>query len=63
VLAGLGFVRMKQGNFSEAAQYFEQAEANGLRIPLIAVSLLQSRFWNAMQQGTEALNANGWMRR
>jgi len=58
VLAGLGFVRMKQSNFGEAVQYFEQAEANGLRSPLIAVSLWTSRFWNAMQQGTEALNAN-----
>jgi tetratricopeptide (TPR) repeat protein len=58
VLAGLGFVRMKQSNFSEAVQFFEQAEANGLRSPLIAASLWTSRFWNAMQQGTEALNSN-----
>ena len=58
VLAGLGFVRMKQGNFAEAAQYFEQAQQNGLRIPLIAQSLATARFWNAMQLGTQALNAN-----
>jgi tetratricopeptide (TPR) repeat protein len=58
VLAGLGFVRMKQSNFSEAAKYFEQAEQNGLRSPLIGQSLATSRFWNTMQQGTEALNAN-----
>ncbi len=58
VLAGLGFLRMKQSNFSEAVAYFERAEQNGLRIPLIAQSLATSRFWNAMQQGTEALNAN-----
>jgi tetratricopeptide (TPR) repeat protein len=57
-LAGLGFVRMKQSNFSEAVQYFEQTEANGLRGPLIATALWTSRYWNAMQQGTEALNAN-----
>jgi len=58
VLAGLGFVRMKQSNFSDAADYFEHAEQNGLRIPLIAQSLAAARFWNAMQQGTQALNAN-----
>lgn len=58
VLAGLGFVRMKQSNFGDAAQYFEQAQANGLRIPLIAQSVATSRFWNTMQLGTQALNAN-----
>jgi len=58
VLAGLGFVRMKQNNFAEATTFFEQAEENGLRSPLVTQSLATSRFWNAMQQGTEALNAN-----
>ena len=57
-LAGLGFVRMKQSNFADAAQYFEQAEQNGLKIPLIEQSLATSRFWNAMQLGTQALNSN-----
>jgi tetratricopeptide (TPR) repeat protein len=58
VLAGLGFVRMKQSNFADAADYFEHAEQSGLKIPLIAQSLATARFWNAMQQGTQALNAN-----
>jgi tetratricopeptide (TPR) repeat protein len=58
VLAGLGFVRMKQSNFGEAAQYFEQAEQNGLKIGLITQSLATARFWNTMQLGTTALNAN-----
>ena len=57
-LAGLGFVRMKQSNFAEAAQDFEQAQQHGLKIPLIAQSLATARFWNAMQLGTQALNAN-----
>ena len=57
-LAGLGFVRMKQSNFAEAAQYFEQAQQHGLKIPVIAQSLATARFWNAMQLGTQALNAN-----
>ncbi len=58
VLAGLGFVRMKQGNFADAAEYFEHAQQNGLKIPLIAQSLATARFWDAMQKGTQALNAN-----
>ncbi|MGA7523262.1 MAG: cellulose synthase subunit BcsC-related outer membrane protein [Acidobacteriaceae bacterium] len=58
VLAGLGFLRMKQGNFGAAAQFFEQAEQNGLRVPLVRESLENARFWNAMQQGTMAMNAN-----
>jgi tetratricopeptide (TPR) repeat protein len=53
-LAGLGFVRMKQSNFAEAAEYFEQAQKNGLKIPLIAQSLAMARFWNVMQLGTQA---------
>jgi tetratricopeptide (TPR) repeat protein len=57
-LAGLGFVRMKQSNFAEAAQYFEQAQQYGLKLPVIAQSLATARFWNAMQLGTQALNAN-----
>ncbi|MGB7167447.1 MAG: cellulose synthase subunit BcsC-related outer membrane protein [Acidobacteriaceae bacterium] len=58
VLAGLGFLRMKQGNFGAAAQFFEQAEQNGLDVPVVRESLETARFWNAMQQGTMALNAN-----
>ncbi|HEX3985463.1 MAG TPA: cellulose synthase subunit BcsC-related outer membrane protein [Acidobacteriaceae bacterium] len=58
VLAGLGFLRMKQGNFGAAAQFFEQAEQNGLSVPLIRESLEAARFWDAMQQGTMAMNAN-----
>jgi tetratricopeptide (TPR) repeat protein len=58
VLAGLGFLRMKQGNFGVAAQFFEQAEQNGLTPRIVRESLETARFWNAMQQGTMALNAN-----
>ncbi|MGA8529157.1 MAG: tetratricopeptide repeat protein, partial [Acidobacteriaceae bacterium] len=58
VLAGLGFLRMKQGNFGAAAQFFQEAEQNGLTAPVIRESLETARFWNAMQQGTMAMNAN-----
>ncbi|HEX4067740.1 MAG TPA: cellulose synthase subunit BcsC-related outer membrane protein [Acidobacteriaceae bacterium] len=56
VLAGLGFLRMRQNNFGAAVHYFEQAERNGLRVALIRQSLETSRFWDAMQQGTTAMN-------
>lgn len=58
VLAGLGFLKMKQNNFAEAVKDFEQAEAGGLKVPLIRRSLETSRFWNAMQAGTQAMNDN-----
>ena len=58
VLAGLGFLRMKQGNFGAAVQFFAQAEQNGLNVPVVRDSLENARFWDAMQQGTMALNAN-----
>lgn len=55
VLAGLGFLRMKQGNFRQAVDAFEQAEKNGLHSTLVQQSLATSRFWDAMQSGTEAM--------
>lgn len=58
VMAGLGFLRMKQSNFPEAISWFEKAEENGLRSAIIDESLATSRFWGAMQTGTEALNNN-----
>lgn len=58
VLAGLGFLRMKQSNFAEAMSDFEQAQHNGLRSELIEQSLSAARFWNTMKLGTKALNEN-----
>lgn len=57
-LAGLGFIQMKKQNFAVAIQYFDQAEQNGLPKHFIAQGLKTSRFWNAVQQGTDALAAN-----
>ena len=57
-LAGLGFVKMKQGDFAGAITYLEQAQQNGLRDKAVESSLATSRFWNNVQQGTAALNAN-----
>jgi tetratricopeptide (TPR) repeat protein len=56
VLAGLGFLRMRQNKFGAAVSYFERAEQNGLKVALIRQSLQTSRFWDAMQQGTTAMN-------
>ncbi|HEX4038173.1 MAG TPA: cellulose synthase subunit BcsC-related outer membrane protein [Acidobacteriaceae bacterium] len=58
VLGGLGFLRMRQSDFAGAVNYFQQAEQNGLKVRLIQQSLETSRFWNAMQQGTRAMNDN-----
>jgi tetratricopeptide (TPR) repeat protein len=57
-LAGLGFVKMKQGDFTGAITYLEQAQQNGLHDKAVESSLVTSRFWNNVQQGTAALNAN-----
>ncbi|GGH13568.1 hypothetical protein GCM10011586_33520 [Silvibacterium dinghuense] len=57
-LAGMGFVRMKQGNFADAVHYLEQAEQNGSHDHAVENSLVTARFWNTMQQGTAALNDN-----
>lgn len=58
VLAGLGFVQMKKQNFSGAISFFSQAEQNGLPKHYIDQGLQTSRFWYAMQRGTDALAAN-----
>lgn len=58
VMAGLGFLRMKQNNFAEATTWFEHAEENGLHSAIIDESLATSRFWGAVQKGTQALSEN-----
>jgi cellulose synthase operon protein C len=57
VLAGLGFVRMKQGNFAGAITYLEQAVQNGQKNPSVENALSTARFWFTVQEGTAALNA------
>ncbi len=58
VLAGLGFVQMKKQNFAGAISFFSQAERDGLPKHFVAEALMTSRFWYAVQQGTDALAAN-----
>ncbi len=57
VLAGLGFLRMKQGNFGGAISYLEQAIQNGQKSGAVESALTTSRFWYTVQEGTTALNA------
>jgi tetratricopeptide (TPR) repeat protein len=49
-LAGMGYVRMKQQEFSDAAQYFEQAIAAGNHDRSVSESLATSRFWSDIQK-------------
>jgi tetratricopeptide (TPR) repeat protein len=56
--AGLGFLRMKQNNFSAAITLLQQAQQGGLHRADIDDALKTSRFWATVQRGTEALNTN-----
>jgi tetratricopeptide (TPR) repeat protein len=58
VLAGLGFLRMKQNDFTAAIELLEAAQKNGLHRRDVDDALQTSRFWAAVQHGTAALNAN-----
>jgi tetratricopeptide (TPR) repeat protein len=57
-LAGMGYLRMNQGNFGGAISYLEQAKQDGLRDPYIDKSLATSRFWYTMGDASAALNEN-----
>jgi cellulose synthase operon protein C len=58
VLAGLGFVHMKQSQFAQAVNDFEAAKRNGLKDPKIEGGLNTARFWLTMNDATQALNQN-----
>ena len=58
VLAGMGFLRMRQQNFGAAISYLSQAEAEGFKPRIVQTALENSRFWYTMGQATQALNSN-----
>ncbi len=58
VLAGMGFLRMRQQNFGAAISYLNQAEADGYRASIVQKALENSRFWYTMGEATQALNSN-----
>ncbi len=57
-LAGMGYVRMQQGNFGGAISYLAQARQNGGNDKGIDAALETSRFYNTMGEGAIALNEN-----
>jgi tetratricopeptide (TPR) repeat protein len=57
-LSGLGYVRMKEQNFTEAASLFEQASALQPKNKDISDALETAKFWHYMKRGTDALNAS-----
>lgn len=56
-LAGIGFVRMKKGDFVEAIKSFEAAKELAPGDKVVAGSLETARFWQIMRVGNEALTA------
>ncbi len=54
-LAGLGYINMQQQNFAAAKEHFEQAESAGYHAPELSSALIDARYWNAMQEGNQAL--------
>ncbi|MHB8888343.1 MAG: cellulose synthase subunit BcsC-related outer membrane protein [Acidobacteriaceae bacterium] len=57
-LAGMGYVRMNQGNFGGAISYLEQARQDGAKDPGVDKALATSRFWYTMGDASAALNEN-----
>ncbi len=53
--AGMGFVRMKQGDFAAAADEFRAAQAQRPKNADLAQALETAKFWQAMQAATEAV--------
>ncbi len=58
VLAGIGFLRMRQQDFGSAITYFTQAEQNGYKEKIVADALATSRFWFTMGGATQAFSQN-----
>ena len=57
-LAGMGYIRMQQGNFGGAISYLVQAKQDGSKDTGLDPAIATSRFWNTMGEGAIALNEN-----
>jgi tetratricopeptide (TPR) repeat protein len=57
-LAGMGFVRMKQEEFTAALQYLEKAQALQPGVASIQEAVETSRFFRALREGTRFLAAD-----
>jgi len=58
VIAGMGFLRMKQQNFGAAISFLSQAEAEGYKEKAVEDALANSRFWYTMGEATQAFDNN-----
>lgn len=58
--AGLGFVRMKAGDFNGAVQQFEAAHKADPGDATVKNSLASARFWQAMREGASASDVGDW---
>jgi tetratricopeptide (TPR) repeat protein len=58
VVAGMGFLRMRQQNFGAAISYLEQAKADGYQAASVEDALQNSRFWYTMSEATQAFTNN-----
>lgn len=57
-LAGMGYVRMQQGNFLGAISFLEQAKRGDPEDKGVLAALDTSRFWFIMGEGQTALDSN-----
>lgn len=57
-LAGIGYVRMQQGNFAGAIGFLEQAKESNQNDKGVASALDTARFWFVMGEGQRALSDN-----
>lgn len=57
-LAGMGYVRLQQSDFGEAIRLLEQAKQSGARDSTLDSALESAHFYQAMNQGSNALNQN-----
>jgi tetratricopeptide (TPR) repeat protein len=57
-LAGMGYVRMQQGNFLGAISFLERAKLNNSDDKGLAAALDTARFWFIMGEGQQSLNEN-----
>lgn len=57
-LAGMGYVRMQQGNFLGAISYLEQAKRGDPQNKGLLAALDTARFWFIMGEGQNALSSN-----
>jgi tetratricopeptide (TPR) repeat protein len=57
-LAGMGYVRMQQGNFIGAISFLEQSKQANPNDPTLTAALDTSRFWFLMGEGQAAVQSN-----